>query len=201
MSIREQLLVEHSRANSDRVAAYVLSWTDNLKIGLEQHGGPAGKQPRQQAKAISNQRLVELMACFFSDEVLVAQRAAHVVGLLGREDPQLLVPWWDELVQSAANPIHDAIRRNAIRYFSEQPEPLPKKLETRLIKLCGQFVADEKYSIAVGAFAMQFIADRATEYPHAAQKLCRDLRRRMDAASPGFRNRAEKILVKLTEFK
>jgi hypothetical protein len=150
MSIREQLFVEHSRANSDRIAAHVLSWSEDLNIGLENDKGPTARQPGQCAKAIFNQRLVELMACFFSDEVDLAQRAAHVVGLLGRENPWMLIPWWDELVESAANPTHEALRRNAIRYFSEQPEPLPKKLETRLIKLCSQFVADEKYSIAVG---------------------------------------------------
>ena len=175
MNIRNQLCVAHSRANADTVADYV----------LESH---------RKRDANADERVVELMSCFLSDEVVVAQRAAQVVGLVGREAPSLLVPWFAELVDAAANPVHEATRRNAIRYFSETRLPLPHKLEARLIGLCNQFVADENVHTAIGAFSMQFVADRAADFPEAAQKLKRSLRKRLPNASVGFQNRAKKIL-------
>ena len=66
MNIRQQLLQKNSRANADIVLNYVL-------------GSP--------------ESVVELMVCFLSDEVTVAQRAAQVVGDLGRQNPESLEPW------------------------------------------------------------------------------------------------------------
>ncbi|MFK7767180.1 MAG: hypothetical protein AB8B55_08155 [Mariniblastus sp.] len=170
MSIRSHLLEQHSRANADRILAMVL---DNLDL------------------------LPELMACFFSDEITVAQRASQVVGDLGRQEPSLLLPWLEELVEATEKPVHQAIRRNAVRYFSELDEPIPSELETKMINLCGPFVSDPEVPTAIGAFAMQFIAVRADRYPTAAFKLCDDLRKRMPTASAGFQNRGRKLLKML----
>lgn len=178
MNIRNQLRRAHSRANADLVAGYVLESETNRD-------------------ANADERIVELMTCFLSEEVVVAQRAAQVVGLVGREAPRLLIPWFAELVDAAANPVHEAIRRNAIRYFSETKLPLPRKLEASLIELCNQFVADENVHTAIAAFSMQLVADRAADYPDAAQKLKQGLRQRLPNASAGFQNRAKKILSNL----
>ena len=170
MSIREQLLRQNSRANCDRVRAVVIG---------------------------DQSRLIELMACFFSDEVIVAQRAAMVVGDVGRHEPDLLLPWLAELVDAIENPIHQAIRRNGVRFFSELDQPIPKPLEKRLVRMCLRFVADPTEKTAPAAFAMQFVADRAGEYPSDAKKLCKALKARTLEATPGFQNRARKILKRL----
>ena len=141
--------------------------------------------------------LPELMACFFSDEVTVAQRAAFVLGHFGRKEPELLLPWLAEIVDAIEHPVHQAIRRNGVRYFAELDAPIDAELEERMIKLCGKFVADANSPTAIGAFSMQFVADRAERYPAAARKLCADLRKRMPKASRGFQNRGAKVLAKL----
>ncbi len=170
MIVREQLLVANSRANADRVLALV---RDDPKL------------------------MVQLMVCFLSDEVRVAQRAAQVVGDVGRHDPDLLLPWLDDIVDAIENPIHQAIRRNGVRFFSELAKPLPAKLEKRLIRMCGQFVADRNVDIAIGAFSMTLIANRADRYPTEAKQLCKDLRERLPDASSGFANRGKKVLKQL----
>ena len=170
MRIRKQLLVEHSRANADKIETMVLA---------------------------DDQLLPELMACFFSDETVVAQRAAQVVGDIGRKESDRLLPWLAEIVDAIENPVHEAIRRNGVRYFSELDEPLSPELESRLMRLCLAFVGDSDTKTAVGAFAMQFVADRAEQYPADAEVLCNQLRARMPSATAGFKNRAKKILKKL----
>ena len=98
MNLRKQLLVAYSRNNADIVMTHVQAHPESLP---------------------------ELMACFFSDEVTVAQRAAQVVGDIGRASPELLKPWWSEMVDASVNPVHQAIRRNTTRYFSELKLELP----------------------------------------------------------------------------
>ncbi len=172
MIVREQLLVANSRANADKVLAMV---------GRDQ------------------ELIVQLMVCFLGEDVRVAQRAAQVVGDLGRRDANLLMPWLREIVDAIENPIHQAVRRNGVRFFSELNGPLPTEAEERLIKMCGRFVADRNIDVAIGAFSMSFIAERADRYPEEAKQLCKDLRNRMLDASPGFANRANKVLKQLEE--
>ena len=122
MLIRQLLLAQRSRANVDKMAAMVVEDKD---------------------------RLVELMACFLCDESKVAQRAAHVVGDIGRMEPDWLLEWADEIVDAIEDPIHQSLRRCGVRYFSELAEPIPQPLVVRLIDLCSKFVADEKTEVAI----------------------------------------------------
>ena len=170
MNIRQQLLNKNSRNNADFVQAHVVAHRESL---------------------------VELMACFFSDEKVVAQRAAMVVGNLGRAEPACLKPWWSSMVDAAEDPVHQAVRRAVTRYFSELTLAVPEKLEARLVELLGTFVANPKENVAIAAFSMTFVADRAQRYPDAAQHLQRTLVRLIPAGSPGFQNRGRKILLQL----
>ena len=170
MSLRRQLLVAHSRANADLVQAQVVA---------------------------NPELLLELMACFFSDEVVVAQRASQVVGNLGRAHPEWLEPYWSEMVTAAINPVHSALRRSVTRYFSELKIELPAKLEEELVNHCTNFVADPNEDVAIGAFSMTFVADRAAQYPQQAQRLEKALIRLVPSRSTGFQNRGRKVLKQL----
>ena len=172
MNLRKQLLVANSRNNADIVMAHVDAHPESL---------------------------AELMACFFSDEVVVAQRAAQVVGDIGRASPALLQPWWSEMIDAAAAPVHQAIRRNVTRYFSELELKLPAKVEEKLVDQCINFVADSNEGVAIAAFSMTFVADRAAKYPEHAQRLERVLVRLLPSRPPGFQNRGRKVLKQLAE--
>lgn len=167
MDIRHQLLKAHSRQNADIVESYV----------VETPGA-----------------IIRLMTCFFCDEVNVAQRAAQVVGNLGRNHPVMLEPWWEEMVTAAEEPVHDAIRRNVARYFSELELELPETLESRMVDSFTTWICEDKTPVAVAAFAMQFVADRCLRYPEHAQQVRQMIERKMDSASAGFQSRGKKIL-------
>lgn len=167
MDIRSQLLKAHSRQNADIVEAYV----------VETPGA-----------------IIRLMTCFFCDEVNVAQRAAQVVGNLGRHHPSMLEPWWDEMVTAGERPVHVAIRRNVARYFSELKLDLPETLESRIVASFTRWVCEEKTPVAVSVFAMQFIADRCVHYPEQGKRIAQVIEEKIDSASAGFQNRGKKIL-------
>ena len=172
MDIRRQLLQAHSRQNADLVEAHVV---DNPTA------------------------IIALMSCFFSDEVSVAQRAAQVVGNLGRHHPSLLEPWWEEMVAAAEQPVHVAIRRNVARYFSELELDLPKKLETQIVDSFTRWVSEKDTPVAVAVFAMQFVADRCCQFPEHGQRIRHVIEQKIDSASAGFKNRGQKILKQIDE--
>lgn len=170
MRIRQELLQKYSRANLDRVVSMVV---DDEELA------------------------VELMVCMFGEELKLAQRAAHAVGLLGREEPEKLIPWFEELVDAIENPIHQSLRRCGVRYFSELKTEIPLALETRLIGLCMKFLADPKTEVAIAVFAMQFVADRVDAYPASRGKLIKCLKSGIPSGTAGYCNRAQKVLKQL----
>jgi HEAT repeat protein len=172
MNIRSQLLIAHTRANADVVQKYV---EDNP------------------------QSLTELMACLNSNEVKVAQRASMVIGNFGRSNPDALQPWWEDLAEATNDPIHNAITRAVIRYFSELDRQLPKRLESRLVQRCVQAVLAPEEKTATSAFAMKFVTDRAAQYPEHAKRLNAALIRLIPSGSPGFQNRGRKMIEQLKD--
>lgn len=172
MNIRQQLLKKHSRENADFIEAHVV----------------------QTPGAI-----VELMVCFLGEEVKVAQRSSQVVGNLGRHHPEMLQPWWEEMIEAGVQPIHIAIRRNVARYFCELELPIPRKLENRIANSFAEWAIASDAPVAVQVFAMQFVADRHETYPKLAKTIRQQIESRLDSGSPGFCNRGRKILKQMSE--
>ena len=139
------------------------------------------------------------MACFLSDEVTVAQRAAQVVGDLGRRNPASLEPWWEEMLQAGQQPVHDAIRRNIARYFSELELTLPRELERSLVRLMTDWACDSQSPVAIVVFSMQFVANRAKRFSDEADQIRAQIESRLPTGSAGFKSRGKMILTQLSE--
>ncbi|MBZ0098448.1 MAG: hypothetical protein K8F30_05160, partial [Taibaiella sp.] len=89
MDIRAEILKEHSKQNSEAIAAWV------------------GASP---------QRVAQLMDLFLHDEYRVVQRLAQVVSKLADTHPQLVAPWLPQLVHRMNEPgVHVAVKRNVVR--------------------------------------------------------------------------------------
>jgi len=170
MNVRQQLLRKNSRANANIVLGYVAQTPNGL---------------------------IEVMGCFLSDEVKVAQRAAQVVGDWGRIQPQSLQPYWAAMLQAAEAPVHDAICRNVSRYFSELELTLPTDLERSLVKLMASWSIDLATPVATTVFSMRFIANRADRYPVEANLVKTQIESRISTGSTGFKNAGKKILKQL----
>jgi hypothetical protein len=170
MNIRQQLLKKHSRENADFIESHAIK---------------------------SQASVIELMACFLGEETKVVQRASQVVGNLGRHHPEMLKPWWEEMISAGDHPVHVAVRRNVARYFCELNLTLPEQLEKKIIDSFTRWSTSSDTPVAVAVFAMQFIADRCSRYPKQAKAIAAAIESRIDSASPGFKNRGQKILKQI----
>ncbi len=174
MNYAEQLLVEHSRANADRVLQHVLA---------DQH------------------RVAALMEVFLGDEYRAVQRAAMVVGDLGRAQPGWLAPWHGRMIAAAADPQHDAVRRNVMRYFSELDiTGIGEEEEGYLVDLAFRLTADQEAAVAIRVFSMQIVANYVEKYPELKDELAAIIELTIaEGTTPGFRSRGGKILKRLAK--
>ena len=135
-----------------------------------------------------------------TDDVPLVQRAAMAVGNFGRRCPAGLYPYLPALLEAATRPLHPAVQRNVIRYFSELPcEAIPEDLRGRLADLVLYLTDDVTAPTAVRVFAMQTAANLVTLYPELASELATILRTHLPEATAGYRSRAAKILAVLPD--
>lgn len=174
MNLRAELARNHSRANADRILALLLedvSHTDEL-----------------------------VRLTLLADDPVTVQRAAMVLGDLGRARPDWLAVFLPELVAAARYPVHPAVCRNVLRYLSElATDRLPEGLHAELLDWALEVTGAAHQPTACRVFAMQLAANFCTVYPDLAGELRETLRLGLEEATPGYRSRAGKILRSLPE--
>ena len=134
------------------------------------------------------------------DDGPLVQRAAMTLGNYGRRCPTGLYPHLPALLNAATRPLHPAVQRNIIRYFSELPvRVIPESLHGRLADLALGLADDGTAPTAIRVFAMQTAANLVALYPDLASELATILRSHLPQATAGYRSRAAKILTVLPE--
>ncbi|MEL6668433.1 MAG: hypothetical protein AAFO91_03735 [Bacteroidota bacterium] len=171
MSIRSRLAIAHSRKVADEVLGLVLQ----------------------------NQNLVrELLDCFYQTEnIKITQRAAMVVGDLGREKPYWLDDEHGKLIAYATRPPHPAVRRAITRYFSEYPADIHEDLEGLLLDLSLKLIVDENEPVTGRVFSMTTALKLCRKYPDIAPELKAAIESGMEHGSNGFKSRGRKVLKAL----
>jgi hypothetical protein len=167
MDIREQLLRQHSKANTQAIAAWI------------------GDDP---------QRFATLMACLMEGEVVPVQRASWVVSDVGCVYPHLLLPHLDALLDAVATPMHLGVQRNVLKAIAETHMVGTELQEGRLVDLCFTLVADPATPVATQVHAIQCILNRLPQYPDLAIELRPLLEDGLRHASPGYTSKAKYAL-------
>lgn len=167
MDLRTEILKEHSKKQSKKIA----DW-----IGTDQ------------------KRFAELMQIFLQDEYRAVQLSAGLISEVADRHPSLVKPWLVKMVHRMnANGVHVAVKRNVVRIlqFMEIPEPL----HASVMNTCFDFLADPKETVAVRCFSMTVLNNLAKTYPEIKQELHAIIEDALQhATTPGFKNRANKIL-------
>lgn len=172
MNIPKQLLTAHSRANADLVLQYVLA---------------------------EEVRVPELMGAFLSTEYRVVQRAAMVVGHLGRERPDWLQPYHACMIATAEAYPHPSVPRNVLRYFSELPlADVAEEDQGPLLDLAFRLTESQTEPVAIRVFAMTVVANFCKIHPELKDELRGIIELTIaEGTTPGFRSRGGRILREL----
>lgn len=167
MNLREEILKEHSRAQSDKIAAWV------------------GKDAK---------RFDELMQLFLHDENKVTQRAAWVLSVVAEKHAKLAEPYIDDMVHCASEPgVPDAVKRNVTRVL--QFIDIPESLHGKVMNLCFDLLASPSEAVAIRCFSMTVLGNLSKTYPDIKPELKAVIEDMLEQApTAGMKARAKMVL-------
>lgn len=170
MDLRSEILAEHSRAQSLRIAKWI------------------GRDTR---------RFQQLLDLFLYDEYRVVQRSAWVMRLVAEKHPALLSPHLPVIVgrmEEAGVPV--AVKRNVLGVLQELP--LPENLHGPVMNSCFAFLEDPQETVAVKSFAMTILARLAIHYPDIKNEIRLLIADQLENnPTPGIQSKARKVLKEL----
>lgn len=137
----------------------------------------------------------ELMECFFSDNYRTCQRAAWPVGIIGKTHPEILAPFFGQMIRALDNPRHDAVIRNTVRTF--QDIELPEELSGELYDRCFQYLVDPKYPVAIKVFSMTVLVNISNKFEGLKEELAIAIEDQIPIGTAGYISRAKRELKRL----
>lgn len=168
MDIRKEILKEHSKKNSLKIA----NWVEN-----------------------DRRRFDELMGLFLHDEYRVVQRSSWIVKMVADERPEWINSYIKEMLEYCLTPVHNAVKRNVIRILQEIK--IPKAIQGLAATVCFDFLSSPEEPVAVKVFSMTVLANIALEEPDMKNELMSIIGEQMEFGTPGFKSRGKKILAML----
>jgi len=138
----------------------------------------------------------ELFSIFTKNAEPASRRAAWVMDLVTEKHPDLIMPYLNKLVDLLDTFRHDGLKRHSIRILSRSPFPSDTHLGL-LISICFKWLLSPDEAVAVKMFCMEMLYRVSRIEPDLKKELADSIELRIAEGSPGFKNRGNKVLVKL----
>jgi len=167
MDLKKVLLQEHSKAQTNKVVAYI------------------GDDP---------EKFKQLMKLFFDETYRVTQRAAWPMSICVEKNPALIKPYLSKMIDKLADQTV-AVKRNSVRAL--QFLDIPSRLQGKAVNTCFELLNSPSEAIAVKVFAMTVLANICEKQPDLANELRLSIENQMPLGSAGFKSRGKKILARL----
>lgn len=169
MDIIKQLHADHSKSNTEQIVFCIVE---------------------------NPERFNELMEIFLGDDQLLKQRAAWVIGDIGRAELKLLKPYHQQIINHLKTPgLHDAVKRNTIRYLSEIE--LDEDLWGEAYDLAYRTLGSKSEKVAIKVFSMSLALNVVKKIPELKDELRFIIEEQMPFGTSGFKNRGAKTLAAL----
>jgi hypothetical protein len=170
MDLRNALLKEHSRKQTDQIVKYI------------------GDDPK---------KFNQLILLFLSSEEIIPQRASWVLSYCIEKYPALITPYLKKIISNLNNPVHDAVKRNTIRLL--QHIQIPKSLYGITADICFKLLTNNKEPVAIKVFSMSVLHILSKEIPELQKELQLIIEDQLEYQSPAFTNRGKKIISSMSK--
>lgn len=169
MDIREEALKEHSKATTNKIAAWIGNDEDRFR---------------------------RFLFIFLNDEYRVVQRISWVLSVVAETNPKLVEKNIGRIIKRLDDKdLHVAVKRNVVRVM--QFLKIPVKHRARVFDHCINYIADPKETIAVRCFAMTVASKITKQYPELAGELEQTITLLIKDSTPGLKARAKMVLKDL----
>src|ERR1043165_3280742 len=143
MDLLKEIEKEHSKTQTEKIIKYV---------------------------GANKDRFAELMKLFLKGEYRVTQRAAWPMSYCVCNHPELISPYFTQIVDLLEKPgVHDAVKRNIVRLL--QFVEIPKKYHGQVMNACFDLIADVETAGAIKAFSLTILDNLAKIYPDIRAEL------------------------------
>lgn len=171
MNFREQLTAELSKSNTVYIASV---------IGVD--------------KKLFN----EMFKLILTNEKIISGRAAWVVEHVWLDYPYMIEPYINDMIDFLPISKYDNQKRHITKILTTiDLNTLDEDRLGILIDRCFTWLEDPVYPTAVKMFSMQIIYNYVQIEPDLAKELIAIIENQFNDATPGFKNRGEKILKEL----
>jgi hypothetical protein len=167
-SLRDLLMVETSRRNTDLIADLVFHKPELFD---------------------------ELAGIYLQNEEPISRRAVWVVDTVAEKLPHLLDPYLESIAEALPCFEHDGLKRISLRMLTRSP--LPQNYLGELMNICFDWLVSQKESVAVKIYAMEILYRISQVEPELKKELADSIEWRISEGTPGFKNRGLKTLKKL----
>ena len=166
MLLRNQILLEHTKANCQKI----IDWTGS-----------------------DISRFNQLFELFLNDEYRVTKRAAWPLSYCAIAHPEFMQNNFDKLLSNLHKPsLHDSIKRNTLRLL--QHMNIPEKYEGEIMDACCKYVESSTEAVAIKAFALTVLGNLAKKYPEIIPEIKIIIEDQLPHQTAGFKSRANKLL-------
>jgi hypothetical protein len=166
MTLRDQILQEHSRKQMNKIVEWVGS---------------------------NQQRFDELFKLFMDDEYRVVQRASWPLSYCVKEYPDFIKKHFSKIIKNLLKPgLHDAVKRNTLRLL--QYVSIPQKYEGDVMTICFGYVTSHDEAVAIKAFSLSVLERLSIIYPGILPEIKLVIEERWNYETAAFKSRASKIL-------
>jgi len=171
MNLRQEILKEHSKAQCTKI----VNWVGN-----------------------SQQRFDELFDLFLEEEYRVTQRAGWPMSYCVITNPSFIKNHWKKLIDNLKKTdLHDAVKRNSIRFLQDME--IPEKYQGELMDICFKYLESPTEALAVKVFSMTVLGNLAKLYPEIKTELKLLIEEQLPNQSAGFKARAKKVLKQINK--
>jgi hypothetical protein len=168
MNLREAILAEHSRSQTDKIVKWV---------------------------GHSQARFDELFNLFLKDEYRVTQRAAWPISYCVRNHPSLISKHFGKMVKNLQKKdLHPAVKRNTVRILEDID--IPVRYHGEIMNTCFNYIQSPDEPVAVKAFSLTILENLLPLYPDIKNELKLVIEERWNHETAAFHSRARKILKK-----
>jgi hypothetical protein len=144
----------------------------------------------------SDENFKELMDCFLSKDIRVAQRAAWSVSWASQKKPEIVKPYIGVLVdQLKRTDIHNAVIRNSLRILEDLI--IPEEFHGEVLNACFNFIQKRDTPIAIKAFSLTVLFNLSKIYPDIKNELRFIIEENMPYETAAYKSRGKKILAKI----
>ena len=169
MNLEAEILEEHSRHQSDRIAAWIGS---------------------------DRKRFAALMKLFLKGDWCLTQRSAWIVSICAERDPSLIRPHLKAMMlRMQEKGVHVAVPRNMLRIL--QNTEIPRPLQGRVAGLCFEYLASATAPVAIKALSLSVIARISRREPELQRELRLVIEQQLPYAGAAIRARARHVLREL----